>query len=145
VNDVIVRGAAAHGLGYPSGHAAVSFALTATAVPFLARRCPGDLGAPAHRRFRPCLRGRPFPSGCGGRRPAPRSGTCGALIRPPPATSPGSRLGPPPAGGGRPGPRGLPRARRANQPVAGQQVPSWRSRGGSAGGGTGRAARSTPR
>ena len=38
LNDVIVRGAAAHGLGFPSGHAAVSFALTATAVPFLARR-----------------------------------------------------------------------------------------------------------
>jgi undecaprenyl-diphosphatase len=38
VSDVIVRGAAAHGLGFPSGHAAVSFALTAVAVPFLARR-----------------------------------------------------------------------------------------------------------
>jgi undecaprenyl-diphosphatase len=38
VNDVIVRGAEAHGLGFPSGHAAVSFALTAAAVPFLARR-----------------------------------------------------------------------------------------------------------
>ena len=38
LNDVIVRGAAAHGLGFPSGHSAVSFALTATAVPFLARR-----------------------------------------------------------------------------------------------------------
>ena len=39
VSDVIVRGSAAsHGLGFPSGHAAVSFALTATAVPFLARR-----------------------------------------------------------------------------------------------------------
>src|SRR6516164_9731454 len=38
VNDVIVHGAAGHGLGFPSGHAAVSFALTATAVPFLARR-----------------------------------------------------------------------------------------------------------
>ena len=38
VNDVIVRGPAGHGLGFPSGHAAVSFALTATAVPFLARR-----------------------------------------------------------------------------------------------------------
>ena len=38
LTDVIVRGPAAHGLGFPSGHAAVSFALTATAVPFLARR-----------------------------------------------------------------------------------------------------------
>ena len=38
INDVIVRGPASHGLGYPSGHAAVSFALTVTAVPFLARR-----------------------------------------------------------------------------------------------------------
>jgi len=38
INDVIVRGPASHGLGYPSGHAAVSFALAATAVPFLARR-----------------------------------------------------------------------------------------------------------
>lgn len=32
LTDVIVRGPAAHGLGFPSGHAAVSFALTATAV-----------------------------------------------------------------------------------------------------------------
>ena len=38
INDVVVRGPASHGLGYPSGHAAVSFALAATAVPFLARR-----------------------------------------------------------------------------------------------------------
>src|SRR6516162_1324521 len=38
VTDVMVRGPQARGLGFPSGHAAVSFALTATAVPFLARR-----------------------------------------------------------------------------------------------------------
>src|SRR5215467_8514233 len=38
LTEVIVRGPAAHGLGFPSGHSAVSFALTATAVPFLARR-----------------------------------------------------------------------------------------------------------
>jgi undecaprenyl-diphosphatase len=38
VNDVIVRGHEAPGLGFPSGHTAVAFALTATAVPFLARR-----------------------------------------------------------------------------------------------------------
>ncbi len=38
IDDVIGRGPHATGLGFPSGHAAVSFALTATAVPFLARR-----------------------------------------------------------------------------------------------------------
>jgi undecaprenyl-diphosphatase len=38
VSGVVVRGHPATGLGFPSGHAAVSFALTATAVPFLARR-----------------------------------------------------------------------------------------------------------
>ena len=38
VNEVIVRGPEAHGLGFPSGHTAVAFALTATTVPFLARR-----------------------------------------------------------------------------------------------------------
>jgi undecaprenyl-diphosphatase len=38
VSGVMVRGHPASGLGFPSGHAAVSFALTATAVPFLARR-----------------------------------------------------------------------------------------------------------
>jgi len=38
LNDVIVRGHDAPGLGFPSGHSAVAFALTATAVPFLARR-----------------------------------------------------------------------------------------------------------
>ena len=38
VTGVMVRGHPATGLGFPSGHAAVSFALTATAVPFLARR-----------------------------------------------------------------------------------------------------------
>jgi undecaprenyl-diphosphatase len=37
LNDVIVRGHEAPGLGFPSGHTAVAFALTATAVPFLAR------------------------------------------------------------------------------------------------------------
>ena len=38
VTGVMVRGHPASGLGFPSGHAAVSFALSATAVPFLARR-----------------------------------------------------------------------------------------------------------
>ena len=35
LHDAITRGSPAHGLGFPSGHAAVSFALTMTAVPFL--------------------------------------------------------------------------------------------------------------
>jgi len=35
VHDTVVHGARAQGLGFPSGHAAVSFALTMTAVPFL--------------------------------------------------------------------------------------------------------------
>jgi undecaprenyl-diphosphatase len=34
--DVVIRGSRATGLGFPSGHAAVSCALAATAVPFLA-------------------------------------------------------------------------------------------------------------
>src|SRR6516225_4425965 len=38
MNDVIVRGPPASRLRFPSGHAAVSFALSATAVPFLPRR-----------------------------------------------------------------------------------------------------------
>ena len=38
MTGVMVHGPQAQGLGFPSGHAAVSFALTATAVPFLARR-----------------------------------------------------------------------------------------------------------
>jgi undecaprenyl-diphosphatase len=38
ISGVVVHGAAAKGLGFPSGHAAVSAALAATAVPFLARR-----------------------------------------------------------------------------------------------------------
>jgi undecaprenyl-diphosphatase len=38
ISGVIIRGSAAKGLGFPSGHAAVSAALAAIAVPFLARR-----------------------------------------------------------------------------------------------------------
>ena len=38
ITGVIVRGPEATGLGFPSGHAAVSAALAATAAPFLARR-----------------------------------------------------------------------------------------------------------
>jgi undecaprenyl-diphosphatase len=38
ISGVIVRGSPVTGLGFPSGHAAVSAALAATAVPFLARR-----------------------------------------------------------------------------------------------------------
>jgi undecaprenyl-diphosphatase len=38
LNDVVFRGGAAHGLGFPSGHAAVSCALAATAFPFLMGR-----------------------------------------------------------------------------------------------------------
>jgi undecaprenyl-diphosphatase len=38
ISGVVVRGQPAQGLGFPSGHAAVSAALAATAVPFLARR-----------------------------------------------------------------------------------------------------------
>ena len=38
ISGVVVHGPAAKGLGFPSGHAAVSAALAATAVPFLARR-----------------------------------------------------------------------------------------------------------
>jgi len=39
LSDVVFRGSAAtHGLGFPSGHAAVSCALAATALPFLAGR-----------------------------------------------------------------------------------------------------------
>jgi undecaprenyl-diphosphatase len=38
LNDVVIHGSAAHGLGFPSGHAAVSCALAATAVPFLVGR-----------------------------------------------------------------------------------------------------------
>jgi undecaprenyl-diphosphatase len=38
LSGVVIHGSAAKGLGYPSGHAAVSAALAATAVPFLARR-----------------------------------------------------------------------------------------------------------
>jgi undecaprenyl-diphosphatase len=38
VSGVVAHGPAARGLGFPSGHAAVSAALAATAVPFLARR-----------------------------------------------------------------------------------------------------------
>jgi undecaprenyl-diphosphatase len=37
-SGVVIHGTAAKGLGFPSGHAAVSAALPATAVPFLARR-----------------------------------------------------------------------------------------------------------
>jgi undecaprenyl-diphosphatase len=36
LNDVVVHGPVAHGPGFPSGHAAVSCALAATTVPFLA-------------------------------------------------------------------------------------------------------------
>jgi undecaprenyl-diphosphatase len=36
LSDVVIRGSPATGLGFPSGHAAVSCALAATAVPFLA-------------------------------------------------------------------------------------------------------------
>jgi undecaprenyl-diphosphatase len=35
VHDVVIHGSRAQGLGFPSGHAAVSFALTMAAVPFL--------------------------------------------------------------------------------------------------------------
>ena len=38
ITGVVVRGPEATGLGFPSGHAAVSAALAATAAPFLARR-----------------------------------------------------------------------------------------------------------
>ncbi|HEX4820093.1 MAG TPA: phosphatase PAP2 family protein [Acidimicrobiales bacterium] len=38
LNNVVFHGPAAHGLGFPSGHAAVSCALAATAFPFLAGR-----------------------------------------------------------------------------------------------------------
>ncbi len=38
LTDVVFHGPAAHGVGYPSGHAAVSMALTATAYPFLVGR-----------------------------------------------------------------------------------------------------------
>jgi undecaprenyl-diphosphatase len=38
INGVVIHGQPAQGLGFPSGHAAVSAALAATAVPFLARR-----------------------------------------------------------------------------------------------------------
>ena len=38
LDHVVIRGSAVHGLGFPSGHAAVSCALTATAFPFLAGR-----------------------------------------------------------------------------------------------------------
>ena len=38
VPDMVFHGAPAQGLGFPSGHAAVSAALAAVAVPFLARR-----------------------------------------------------------------------------------------------------------
>ena len=38
LRDVVFHGPAAHGLGFPSGHAAVSCALAATAFPFLAGR-----------------------------------------------------------------------------------------------------------
>jgi undecaprenyl-diphosphatase len=38
LQGVVIHGSAAKGLGYPSGHTAVSAALAATAVPFLARR-----------------------------------------------------------------------------------------------------------
>jgi undecaprenyl-diphosphatase len=35
LHDAVIHGARAQGLGFPSGHAAVSFALTMTAAPFL--------------------------------------------------------------------------------------------------------------
>jgi undecaprenyl-diphosphatase len=38
LSDVVFRGAPAHGLGFPSGHAAVSCALAATAFPFVVGR-----------------------------------------------------------------------------------------------------------
>jgi undecaprenyl-diphosphatase len=38
ISGVVIHGQPAQGLGFPSGHAAVSAALAATAVPFLARR-----------------------------------------------------------------------------------------------------------
>jgi glycosyltransferase 2 family protein len=38
LTDVVFHGPAAHGLGFPSGHAAVSCALAATAIPFLVWR-----------------------------------------------------------------------------------------------------------
>lgn len=38
ISGVVIHGQPAEGLGFPSGHAAVSAALAATAVPFLARR-----------------------------------------------------------------------------------------------------------
>ena len=38
LSDVVFHGPAAHGLGFPSGHAAVSCALAATAFPFLTGR-----------------------------------------------------------------------------------------------------------
>ena len=55
VNEVIVRGPAGHGLGFPSGHAAVSFALTATAVPSAARavRMAARLAQVSDGRLRP--------------------------------------------------------------------------------------------
>ena len=38
LHDIVVHGPAAHGLGFPSGHAAVSCALAVTAVRFVSRR-----------------------------------------------------------------------------------------------------------
>jgi membrane-associated phospholipid phosphatase len=59
VSDVVFHGDPTQGLGFPSGHAAVSAALDAVAVPFLARRWRAlGVGAAGHGGIRADLRRR---------------------------------------------------------------------------------------